>query len=65
VDSGSCGVAVPVFSEKDEVIAALASGGPIYRFTDKKIKQLADQLSKASHIIGKSLGLASERAASK
>ena len=61
VDAGSCGVAVPVFSEKGEVVAALASGGPIYRFTDKKIKQLVDQLSKASQMIGKNLGLASER----
>ena len=61
VDAGSCGVAVPIFSEKGEVVAALASGGPIYRFTDKKIKQLVDRLSKASQMIGKNLGLAGER----
>jgi DNA-binding IclR family transcriptional regulator len=65
VDTGSCGVAVPVFSEKGEVAAVLASGGPIYRFTDKKIKQLVDRLSKASQMIGKNLGLASERVVSK
>ncbi|MBI2360346.1 MAG: IclR family transcriptional regulator [Deltaproteobacteria bacterium] len=64
VDTGSCGVAVPVFSEKGEVIAALASGGPIYRFTDKNIKQIVYRLSKASHMIGKNLGLARERAIS-
>jgi DNA-binding IclR family transcriptional regulator len=65
VDAGSCGVAVPVFSEKGEVVAALASGGPIYRFTDKKIKQLVDRLLEASQMIGKNLGLASERVVSK
>ncbi|MBI4488824.1 MAG: IclR family transcriptional regulator [Deltaproteobacteria bacterium] len=65
VDAGSCGVAVPVFSEKGEVIAALASGGPSYRFTDKKVKQLVDRLSEASQMIGKNLGLASERVVSK
>jgi len=65
VDAGSCGVAVPIFSEKGEIVAALASGGPIYRFTDKKIKQLVDRLSKASQIIGKNLGSASERVVSK
>lgn len=64
VDEGSCGVAVPVFSEKGEVIAALASGGPVYRFTDKKIKQIVYWLSKASQVIGKNLGLAGGRAAS-
>lgn len=64
VDAGSCGVAVPVFSEKGEVIAALASGGPVYRFTDKKIKQIVYRLSKASQIIGKNLGSASEGAVS-
>lgn len=61
VDSGSCGVAVPIFSENGEVVAALASGGPIYRFTDKKIKQLVDQLTKASQTIGKNLGSATQR----
>jgi DNA-binding IclR family transcriptional regulator len=65
VDAGSCGVAVPIFSEKGEIVAALASGGPIYRFTDKKIKQLVDRLSKASQIVGKNLGSASERVVSK
>ena len=65
VDAGSCGVAVPIFSEKGEVVAALASGGPIYRFTDKKTKQLLDRLSKASQTIGKNLGLVSERVAQK
>lgn len=65
VDAGSCGVAVPVFSGKGEVVAALASGGPIYRFTDKKIKQLLDRLSKASRTIGKNLGLVSERVVQK
>jgi DNA-binding IclR family transcriptional regulator len=65
VDVGSCGVAVPVFAEKGEVVAALASGGPIYRFTDKKIKQLVDRLSRASQMIGKNLALASERVVSR
>lgn len=65
VDAGACGVAVPIFSEKGEVVAALASGGPIYRFTDKKIKRLVDRLSKASQIIGKNLRSASERVVSK
>ncbi|MBI2088410.1 MAG: IclR family transcriptional regulator [Deltaproteobacteria bacterium] len=65
VDAGSCGVALPVFSAKGEVVAALASGGPIYRFTDKKIRQLVDRLSKASQIIGKNLGLTGERVLSK
>ncbi|MFQ5850921.1 MAG: IclR family transcriptional regulator [Candidatus Binatia bacterium] len=57
VDPGACGVAVPVFSEKGDVVAALASGGPIYRFGDKKIRQLVDQLSKASKTIGRKLDL--------
>ena len=61
VDVGSCGVAVPVFSENGEVVAAVASGGPIYRFTDKKIKQLVNELTKASQTIGKNLGSATER----
>ena len=49
----------------DIPVTALASGGPIYRFTDKKIKQLVDRLSKASQVIGKKLGLASKRVVSK
>ena len=60
VDAGSCGVAVPVFSAKGEVVAALASGGPMYRFTDKGTKQILEMLLKASQVIGKNLGVAGE-----
>ena len=63
VDPGACGVAVPVFSEDGNVIAALVSGGPIYRFSDKKIRQLVDELAKASQVIGEKSGWAGEKGA--
>mgnify|MGYP001560798930 CR=1 FL=1 len=57
VDAGSSGVAVPVLSGSGEVVAALACGGPIYRLTDKTIRELVKELSKASRIIGQKLSL--------
>jgi DNA-binding IclR family transcriptional regulator len=56
VDPGACGVAVPVFSEEGNVVAALAGGGPTYRLRKAKITQLVDGLSKASKIIARKLG---------
>lgn len=57
VDAGSSGVAVPVFAASGEVVAALACGGPIYRLTDKTIRELLQRLSKASRAIGREFSL--------
>ena len=61
VDAGSSGVAVPVFSQGGEVVAALACGGPVYRLTEKKIRELVKELSKASRLIGGKLSLYERR----
>lgn len=57
VDAGTSGVAVPVFSQSGEVVAALACGGPGYRLAEETIKELVKELSKASRIIERKLGL--------
>lgn len=57
IDAGTSGVAVPVFSQSGEVVAALACGGPSYRLTEETIRELVRKLSKASRLIGGKLGL--------
>ncbi len=56
LESGFAAVGAPIFNHDAQVIAAISSGGPRTRFTDKVIKQLAPRVKQAAARISQQLG---------
>ncbi len=57
LESGICGISVPIFNADGSFLYALSSGGPINRLEEKGIEHIKNQLLQASANITKKLSL--------
>lgn len=56
LELGLHAVAVPVFGQSTDVVAAISASGPAYRLSRKRIKQIADELQQGALELSNQLG---------
>jgi DNA-binding IclR family transcriptional regulator len=56
LEAGFAAVGAPIFNHDGSAVAAVSLGGPRARFTDKRIKQLAQRVRASAALISRQLG---------